>query len=50
MRMSYTWTENEKGKIVEDGTYDELIAKNGFFSELVARQRLDLPENGPARE
>ncbi len=40
----------EKGKIVEDGTYDELIAKNGFFSELVARQRLDLPENGPARE
>ena len=26
---------------MEDGTYDELIAKNGFFAELVARQRLD---------
>ena len=31
----------EKGKIVEDGTYEELIAKNGKFAELVARQRLD---------
>ena len=29
------------GKIVEDGSYDELIARNGFFAELVARQRLD---------
>ncbi|MBP0981720.1 MAG: hypothetical protein J5968_05900, partial [Oscillospiraceae bacterium] len=29
------------GKIVEDGSYDDLIAKNGFFAELVARQRLD---------
>jgi len=29
------------GKIIEDGTYDELIAKNGFFADLVARQRLD---------
>lgn len=29
------------GKIIEDGKYDELIAKNGFFAELVARQRLD---------
>ena len=29
------------GRIVEDGTYDELIAKNGQFAELVARQRLD---------
>lgn len=28
------------GKIAEDGTYDELIAKNGLFAELVARQRL----------
>lgn len=32
----------DKGKITEDGTYDELIAKNGFFAELVARQRLDI--------
>ncbi len=31
----------DKGKILEDGTYDELIAQNGFFAELVARQRLD---------
>jgi ABC-type multidrug transport system fused ATPase/permease subunit len=30
------------GKIVEDGTYDQLIAQNGFFAELVARQRLDV--------
>lgn len=29
------------GKIVEDGKYDELIAKNGVFAELVKRQRLD---------
>ncbi len=34
----------DKGHIVEDGTYDELIAKNGAFAELVARQRLDMPE------
>ena len=31
----------DKGQILEDGTYDELIEKNGFFAELVARQRLD---------
>ena len=31
----------EKGHIVEDGTYGELIEKNGRFAELVARQRLD---------
>ena len=30
----------EKGHIIEDGTYDELICKNGKFAELVARQRL----------
>ena len=32
----------EKGRILEDGTYDELIAKKGFFAELVERQRLDV--------
>ena len=32
----------DKGKIIEDGSFEELIAKNGFFAELVARQRLDL--------
>ena len=35
------------GRIVEDGTYDELIAKKGQFAELVARQRLD-DEPNPA--
>ena len=30
------------GRIVEEGTYDELIAKNGLFAELVERQRLDV--------
>ena len=34
----------DKGKIVEDGSYEELIAKEGFFAELVARQRLDNEE------
>lgn len=31
----------EKGKIVEDGTYEELLEKGGYFSELVERQRED---------
>lgn len=31
----------DKGHIVEDGKYEDLIAKNGYFAELVARQRLD---------
>ena len=30
----------DKGRIIEDGTYDELIAKNGRFAELVARQQI----------
>ena len=29
------------GRIVEDGGYDELIARGGFFAELVERQRLE---------
>ena len=32
----------EGGRIVEDGTYDELIEKGGLFAELVERQRLDV--------
>lgn len=31
----------EGGKIVEDGDYEGLLAKNGFFAELVARQRIE---------
>ena len=31
----------DKGKIVEDGNYESLIAKGGFFAELVERQRVD---------
>ena len=29
------------GKIIEQGSYEELIAQNGYFAELVERQRLD---------
>ncbi len=32
----------EDGKIVEDGTYDQLIDRPGFFKELIERQRLDV--------
>jgi NHLM bacteriocin system ABC transporter ATP-binding protein len=38
----------DKGKIVEDGTYDNLIQKGGFFATLVERQRLD-SEPAPAK-
>ena len=31
-----------EGKIAEDGSYDELIAKGSLFAELVERQRLDV--------
>ncbi|MBR2590990.1 MAG: ATP-binding cassette domain-containing protein [Clostridia bacterium] len=30
----------DKGHIIEDGTYDELIAQNGYFAELVERQQV----------
>ena len=33
----------DKGKVIEDGTYDELIQGGGFFAELVASQRVDAP-------
>ena len=32
----------DQGKIIEEGTYDELMKKKGFFEELVQRQRLDV--------
>ena len=31
----------DQGRIIEDGTYDELIANKGFFAELVERQKLE---------
>ena len=31
----------DRGRILEDGSYDDLIAKNGFFAELVERQQLN---------
>ena len=31
----------ENGKIIEDGSYEKLLAKDGFFADLVSRQRLD---------
>ena len=31
----------DNGAIIEEGSYDQLIAKGGHFAELVARQRLD---------
>lgn len=30
------------GVIAEEGTYEELVAKNGLFAELIRRQRLDI--------
>lgn len=30
------------GRIAEEGTYEELIAKNGLFAKLVERQQLDI--------
>ena len=33
------------GKIIEDGTYEELLALNGHFTELVKRQLVDTKES-----
>ena len=33
------------GKIIEDGTYEELIGLNGYFTNLVKRQMVDMREN-----
>lgn len=30
----------DRGRIVEDGTYDELMKRKGFFSELIERQKI----------
>lgn len=35
----------DKGAIIEDGTYESLIAQNDYFAEFVSRQRIDgMPE------
>ena len=39
----------DRGRIVEDGNYDELIAKNGLFAALVAKQRLDTGASGTVK-
>ncbi len=31
----------DQGHVIEDGTYDELVAKKGFFADLVQRQQID---------
>lgn len=31
----------DSGKIIEDGTYEELVSQNGFFAELVQRQQIE---------
>ena len=35
----------EDGRIVEDGTYEELLAKNGRFADMVSRQQLETEAN-----
>ena len=35
----------DQGKIAEDGTYDELLAKGGIFTELAKRQFVEEEEN-----
>ncbi len=32
----------EGGRVIEEGSYEELLARGGFFAELVERQRLDV--------
>ena len=39
----------DHGRIIEDGTYDELLARRGFFADLVERQRLDDPQGASSR-
>ena len=29
------------GEVIEEGSYEQLIEKGGYFAELVKRQRLD---------
>ncbi len=34
-----------QGKVVEDGTYEELMAKNGLFAEMVERQQMGMSDD-----
>ena len=34
----------DKGAIIEEGNYEQLIARKGVFADLVARQQLDLSQ------
>ena len=38
------------GKVIEEGSYDDLIAQNGYFAELVERQRLDIGQSSKGGE
>ena len=42
-KTTYRILALDGGRIVESGSYDELIAKKGFFAELVARQQINAP-------
>ncbi len=35
----------DNGSIAEDGTFEELMAKNGIFTQLVSRQMLDMKDH-----
>ena len=35
----------DQGRVIEDGTYEELMAKEGFFADLVRRQQVDFSED-----
>lgn len=39
-----------KGKIEEDGTYEELLERKGFFAELVERQRLGIDDEKESQD
>ncbi|MBQ7562813.1 MAG: NHLP bacteriocin export ABC transporter permease/ATPase subunit [Lachnospiraceae bacterium] len=34
----------DQGRIIEDGTYEELMAENGYFADLVSRQQIGGPD------
>ncbi|MBR2275262.1 MAG: hypothetical protein IJ873_04265 [Lachnospiraceae bacterium] len=34
----------DQGRIIEDGTYEELMAREGYFADLVSRQQIEEEE------